>query len=165
MNLDSIDRLARLVSELDLAEIEVKRLGEKIRIVRLQPSGTAQVLPLSPSPQLVETPAHDIAAQDIPPYLSAREQDSSPSRSANVVAIRAPMVGTFYSSPAPDAPPYVEVGQMLEVGQTVCIVEAMKLMNEIQGDVRGRIVATPVENAQPVEFGQTLMEVDTSATG
>jgi acetyl-CoA carboxylase biotin carboxyl carrier protein len=66
------------------------------------------------------------------------------------------MVGTFYRAPAPDADPYVEMGDMVEVGQTVCIVEAMKLMNEIESEVRGRIVQILVENAHPVEFGQTL---------
>ena len=70
------------------------------------------------------------------------------------------MVGTFYRAPAPDADPYVEVGDMVEVGQTVCIVEAMKLMNEIESEVQGRIVQILVENAQPVEFGQKLFLVE-----
>ena len=70
------------------------------------------------------------------------------------------MVGTFYRAPAPDADPYVEVGDLVEVGQTICIVEAMKLMNEIESEVRGRIVKIQAENAQPVEFGQTLFLVE-----
>jgi acetyl-CoA carboxylase biotin carboxyl carrier protein len=70
------------------------------------------------------------------------------------------MVGTFYRAPAPDADPYVEVGTMVEVGQTVCIIEAMKLMNEIESDVKGRIVQILVENAHPVEFGQKLFLVE-----
>ena len=70
------------------------------------------------------------------------------------------MVGTFYRAPAPDADPYVEVGDLIEVGQTVCIVEAMKLMNEIESEVRGRVVKILVENAQPVEFGQALFQVE-----
>jgi acetyl-CoA carboxylase biotin carboxyl carrier protein len=70
------------------------------------------------------------------------------------------MVGTFYRAPAPDADPYVEVGQMIDVGQTVCIVEAMKLMNEIEADARGRIVAIKVDNKQPVEYGQVLFLID-----
>jgi acetyl-CoA carboxylase biotin carboxyl carrier protein len=77
-------------------------------------------------------------------------------------AVTSPMVGTFYRAPAPDADPYVEVGAQIEVGQTVCIVEAMKLMNEIESDVKGRIVQILVENAQPVEFGQKLFLVDPS---
>jgi len=76
------------------------------------------------------------------------------------VAVTAPMVGTFYRAPAPDADPYVEVGHMVEVGQTVCILEAMKLMNEIESDVRGRVVEILVENAQPVEYGQKLFLIE-----
>jgi acetyl-CoA carboxylase biotin carboxyl carrier protein len=71
-------------------------------------------------------------------------------------AITSPMVGTFYRSPAPDADPFVEVGDVVEVGQTVCIIEAMKLMNEIEAETKGRVVKILVENAQPVEFGQRL---------
>ena len=71
-----------------------------------------------------------------------------------------PMVGTFYRSPAPDADPYLEVGNQVEVGQTVCIIEAMKLMNEIESEVRGRVARILVENGQPVEFGQTLFLID-----
>ena len=77
-----------------------------------------------------------------------------------LVAITSPMVGTFYRAPAPDADPYVEVGDMVEVGQTVCIVEAMKLMNEIESEVRGRVVQIPVENSHPVEFGQKLFLIE-----
>jgi acetyl-CoA carboxylase biotin carboxyl carrier protein len=70
------------------------------------------------------------------------------------------MVGTFYRAPAPDADPYIEVGSMVEIGQTVCIIEAMKLMNEIESEVRGRVTELLVENAQPVEFGQKLFLID-----
>ena len=79
----------------------------------------------------------------------------------NQVAITSPMVGTFYRAPAPDADPYVEVGDQVTVGQTVCIVEAMKLMNEIESEVKGRVVKILVENAQPVEYGQKLFLVET----
>ena len=78
----------------------------------------------------------------------------------DLAAITSPMVGTFYRAPAPDADPYVEVGDMVEVGQTVCIVEAMKLMNEIESERRGRVVKILVENAQPVEFGQKLFLIE-----
>ncbi len=78
----------------------------------------------------------------------------------HLTAITSPMVGTFYRAPAPDADPYVESGDTVEIGQTVCIVEAMKLMNEIESETRGRIVKILVENAQPVEFGQKLFLVE-----
>jgi acetyl-CoA carboxylase biotin carboxyl carrier protein len=77
-------------------------------------------------------------------------------REENLLEVTSPMVGTFYRAPAPDADPYVEIGTIVEVGQTVCIIEAMKLMNEIESEVKGRIVRILVENAQPVEFGQKL---------
>jgi acetyl-CoA carboxylase biotin carboxyl carrier protein len=89
------------------------------------------------------------AAPGAPPALETRVEKKT-------IAITSPMVGTYYRAPAPDADPYVEMGDMVEVGQTVCIVEAMKLMNEIESEVRGRIVQILVENAHPVEFGQTL---------
>ena len=78
--------------------------------------------------------------------------------------IKSPMVGTFYRSPAPDADPYVEQNNYVDVGQTVCIVEAMKLMNEIESDVKGRIARILVENAQPVEYGQILFLVETDGS-
>jgi acetyl-CoA carboxylase biotin carboxyl carrier protein len=85
---------------------------------------------------------------------------AAPAKSDRYVAVTSPMVGTFYRAPAPDADPYVEVGTMVEIGQTVCIIEAMKLMNEIESEVRGRVVELLVENAQPVEFGQRLFLID-----
>ena len=76
------------------------------------------------------------------------------------ITITAPMVGTFYRAPAPDAPPYVEVGDLVEEGQALCIIEAMKLMNEIESEVRGRVVKILVENAEPVEYGQPLFVLE-----
>jgi acetyl-CoA carboxylase biotin carboxyl carrier protein len=99
--------------------------------------------------------AEAAAAAPGPAPTEAPPEDTS--RYATIVA---PMVGTFYRAPAPDADPYVEVGQTIEIGQTVCIVEAMKLMNEIESDVRGRVVEILVENAQPVEYGQILFHID-----
>jgi acetyl-CoA carboxylase biotin carboxyl carrier protein len=165
MNFDAIDRLARLVRDLDLAEIEIRRFGERIRIVGRR--GEALEPPLNLQQDQTED---DATAQLPPPAADAsgpsaeQPRDQNASRKQHWVAIKAPMVGTFYRAPAPDAPPYAEIGQMLEVGQTVCIIEAMKLMNEIHSDVRGKIVSILVENAQPVEFGQTLIEVDPAAS-
>ncbi|TPW04363.1 MAG: oxaloacetate decarboxylase, alpha subunit, partial [bacterium] len=82
---------------------------------------------------------------------------------AGLTPIKSPMVGTFFRSPAPDADPYVEPGDRIESGQTLCIIEAMKLMNEIQSEVRGKVVRVAVQNGQPVEFGQVLFMVDESA--
>jgi oxaloacetate decarboxylase alpha subunit len=84
----------------------------------------------------------------------------APVGTEHLVAIVSPMVGTFYRAPAPDADPYAEVGDVVEVGQTVCIIEAMKLMNEIESEVKGRVVRILVENAQPVEYGQKLFLIE-----
>ena len=78
----------------------------------------------------------------------------------NLKDVKSPMVGTFYRAPSPEAAPFVEIGQTVEVGQVVCIVEAMKLMNEIKSDVRGKVIEICVDNAEPVEFGQVLFRVD-----
>lgn len=79
---------------------------------------------------------------------------------SNTVEIKAPMVGTFYRSPAPEAPPFAEVGQVIEPGQIICIIEAMKLMNEIKSEIKGKIVEVIVDNAEPVEFGQPLFLIE-----
>jgi acetyl-CoA carboxylase biotin carboxyl carrier protein len=110
---------------------------------------------------------HPMPGGYAPPPMAERAAAGAPAGSAEAKAlsdrtqaITSPMVGTFYQAPAPDADPYVELGQRVEVGQTVCIVEAMKLMNEIESDVKGKIVQVLVENAQPVEFGQKLFLVE-----
>jgi acetyl-CoA carboxylase biotin carboxyl carrier protein len=165
MDFDTIDRLARLVKDLDLSEIEIRRLGERIRIVGHRPVGSEALRELhqnSTGNQRIAGILEPERSTALAPLEEA--QDMNDQRKHDWVPIKAPMVGTFYRAPAPDAPPYAEIGQTLEIGQTVCIIEAMKLMNEIHSDVRGRIVSILVENAQPVEFGQTLIEVDPSAT-
>jgi acetyl-CoA carboxylase biotin carboxyl carrier protein len=166
MDFDAINRLARLVKDLDLAEIEIRRFGERVRIVGRQ-TVVAESVPavrqnLTENVSAAEAPLPD---QEAPTAPLEQAPAQNATRKPNWVAIKAPMVGTFYRAPAPDAPPYAEIGQILDIGQTVCIIEAMKLMNEIHSDVRGRIVSILVENAQPVEFGQTLIEVDPTTTG
>ena len=100
------------------------------------------------------------SAQEAPAMAEAIAQGGEAKPPANLVAIKSPMVGTFYRAPAPDADPYIDVNGSVSVGQTVCIVEAMKLMNEIESEVSGRIVRVLAENAQPVEYGQTLFLVE-----
>jgi acetyl-CoA carboxylase biotin carboxyl carrier protein len=100
------------------------------------------------------------APHSAPSPAAAPEGEGESQAAANLVAIKSPMVGTFYRAPAPDADPYVEENSSVEVGQTVCIVEAMKLMNEIESDVKGRITSILVENGQPVEYGQVLFQVE-----
>jgi acetyl-CoA carboxylase biotin carboxyl carrier protein len=136
-----IQELVQIMREEHLAEVEVRRWFSSVRVRR----------PMAEQ-ALVHAPV--VAAAQAP----ARETEAS--LESQLTPIKSPMVGTFYRSPAPDADPYVEENSSVDVGQTVCIVEAMKLMNEIESDVRGRIAKILVENAQPVEFGQVLFLVE-----
>ncbi len=155
MDLNEIKRLIQLVQKSGIGELEVTEGERTIRITAapsvqaggpvVYAAGPAQVAPPPPAPAAATAAA-------APP----------PSADAHLRAVVSPMVGTFYRAPAPDADPYVELNSQVDLGQTVCIVEAMKLMNEIESEVRGRIVRILVDNGQPVEYGQTLFLVDPS---
>ena len=145
IDLDSIRELTDLAVEKDLSELEYENSGQRIRIVRQGPAVAAAASPV---------PA---AAQPAPPAASAETEAAAGGNSASY--IESPMVGTFYASPAPDAPPFVQTGDRIEKGRTVCIVEAMKLMNEIEADVGGIVAERLVENGQGVEFGQRLFKI------
>jgi acetyl-CoA carboxylase biotin carboxyl carrier protein len=152
MNLrKKIRELVAIMRDEDLAEIEVRRWFTTVRVRRPGQDGMAYA---DQAPRLAEVPA---------PSEPKPEVEAKPLK--NLIPIKSPMVGTFYRAPAPDADNYVEVQSSVTVGQTVCIVEAMKLMNEIESEVEGRIARILVENAQPVEYGQTLflVESDTAA--
>ena len=148
MNLKEIREMIALMNENDLTEIEIERDGTKIKIRKGSNETLGPVLK-SPSGYHVETQ-----------IVSPSAPEPAKSSTANRSQIKSPMVGTFYRAPSPEAPPFVEAGQVVEIGQVVCIVEAMKLMNEIKSEVRGKVVEIPVENAQPVEFGQTLFTIE-----
>lgn len=115
------------------------------------------VPPVVPAPVYTREPAATEVAQSSTPAPSTPA--APPQADRGWVAINSPMVGTFYRSPAPDEPPFVEVGDRIRVGQTVCIIEAMKLMNEIEAEVSGQVMEILVQNSQSVEFGQVLMRV------
>jgi len=149
----TIKKLIRLVEESDIDVLEVSSWGRKVRITRRIPEG-ASGNGDKPAAVSAVAPAAPPAASPEPAPVEAKDDEEK------YTAIKAPMVGTFYSAPAPDASPYVEPNQRIEKGQVVCIVEAMKLMNEIESEVGGRIVKVCVNNGQPVEFGQTLFLID-----
>jgi acetyl-CoA carboxylase biotin carboxyl carrier protein len=144
-----IREMIEIMREEDLAELEVRRWFTSVRVRR--PGG--------------EMPAPVMAAAPVAEARAGDGEGAEAKAAANLIPIKSPMVGTFYRAPAPDADPYVEENSAITVGQTVCIVEAMKLMNEIESEVGGRIARILVENAQPVEYGQTLflVESDTAA--
>jgi len=124
-----------------LTEIEVEHAGTRLRIVRERPGGAGASRPGT-------APAESRPAEEGTPVPS------------HLVTMEAPMVGTFYRSPSPEAPPYVSEGDLVKQGQVVCIIEAMKLMNEIEAKTSGRVARILVENAQPVEYGQPLLLIE-----
>ncbi|MBI2190531.1 MAG: acetyl-CoA carboxylase biotin carboxyl carrier protein [Planctomycetes bacterium] len=142
-------RFIDLMKANDLAEIELQDEGTKIRLKR----GTE--VAVSAAPPLVSKPA---PAEG--PAASPRTETKGKSR----VEVPSPLVGTFYRSPSPDAQPFVEVGDTVEVDGVLCIVEAMKVMNEIKSEVEGKIVEILVENGQPVEYGQVLFLIEPSGS-
>ncbi len=150
MNLKEIKELINLMNENNLMELEIEREGTKIRI-RKSASGNFEAATEGPDAQrIIQTVKTEQAAP--------AKKEQRPEK--NLVAIKTPMVGTFYRTPSPDAKPYAEIGQVVEVDQVVCVIEAMKLMNEIKSEVKGKIVEILVENANPVEYGQALFMVE-----
>ena len=141
----SIDQVVELAVRHNLAELEVEAAGTRIRIVR-------EHAPAAAGTRVEAAPASAAAL----PQTAAESVEST----AHLLTVEAPMVGTFYRAPKPDAPPFVAEGDVVKEGQVICIVEAMKLMNEIESKVAGRIAKVVVENGQPVEFGQPLFLVD-----
>jgi len=155
MKLSFLKSLIQLVESSNVEEIEITRWWTKVRIAKSRPNPDSKrdsgaIVVEVPRPVEEKPAAAAAAAVETPPV----QQD--------LVEIKSPMVGTFYRAPSPGAKPYVDVGEMLQSGQVVCIIEAMKLMNEIESSVAGRLVKVLVENAQPVEYGQPLFLVSPS---
>jgi acetyl-CoA carboxylase biotin carboxyl carrier protein len=146
MDLRKLKKLIDLVQDSGIAELEITEGEEKVKIVR----GGAASLAAGPMPAPAP-PA--IAALPAPSVLAVPEPAAEPPGHV----VKAPMVGTFYCSASPDAKPFVQVGQTVKEGETVCIIEAMKLMNEIEADASGVVKAILAENGQPVEYGQPLL--------
>jgi oxaloacetate decarboxylase alpha subunit len=142
MDLKELKALLKLMEAGDLEELEVEEAGKRVRLRR-------RGLPISPASMVYPASVHAS-----PPPAAATAPDAT-----GLTPIASPMVGTFYRAPAPEAPPYVSEGDAIAKGTVVCIVEAMKLMNEIESEVAGRVAKILVENGQPVEFGQTLFLV------
>ena len=157
INLKQLDELLRLLAKRNVGEFEFEDKQVKIRLTRgdfarvAGPTALAPVLPI--------TQAHAQAGESR--SASSGDGGLAAARSSDdgVVFVTSPFVGTFYRSPSPDAPPFVEVGSVIREGQALCIVEAMKLMNEIEADCAGTITEILVENGKPVEFGQKLYKV------
>ena len=164
MELKEIRQLIKIVEGSNISEFQLEEEGMKLVIKKELKSGNGtvaetaiQMIPTAMAAQPAAPPVEAPAAAPAPTPAPAEETPA-----ANVHEVRSPMVGTFYRAPSPDADPYVEVGDNVSVGQTLCIVEAMKLMNEIESEVSGKIVKILVENAQPVEYNQVLFLIETA---
>ena len=153
MDVKDIRSLIKMITETDISEFEMENAEEKIRIKR---GSQPEVIHYQVPPQAMAVP------QAMPVQQVAAPSEKAPAAAVpeKGQAITSPIVGTFYRAPSPESPPYVEVGQVVEKGQVLCIVEAMKLMNEIEADYRCRIVKISKENAHPVEFGEDLFIVE-----
>jgi acetyl-CoA carboxylase biotin carboxyl carrier protein len=149
MDLDDIKQILDLVREHDLTEFELERDGLKVRIRKAGDPAPVAAAPAAPVP--VVTPV-------APPGPAAAEAAPEPA-GVELAVIKSPIVGTFYRSSEPGAPSFVEVGDTVKKGQVLCIIEAMKLMNEIESDCDGEIAAVYVENGKPVQFGDRLFAI------
>jgi acetyl-CoA carboxylase biotin carboxyl carrier protein len=165
MNLNEIKKLIRIFEKSKIGELEIVEDNHKIKMSRndqlvhnpsnINGGGTTYILPSNPGGQGVNAMEHA--------GVQSGNDSANPTQAEstnNYYEVRAPMVGTFYRAPSPDADPYVGVGDSVSKGQTVCIIEAMKLMNEIQSEIEGKVVKIMLENAQPVEYNQVLFLVD-----
>ncbi len=148
MNIKEIKEMLNLMNENSLVELEVEKDGMRIRLKKAVAPSENYTGPIV------------IERQNSAPQETRQAGGIAKEKSSNTLEIKAPMVGTFYRSPSPEAPPYVEVGQIVESGQVVCIIEAMKLMNEIKSEVKGKLVEILVDNSEPVEFGQSMFIIE-----
>jgi acetyl-CoA carboxylase biotin carboxyl carrier protein len=167
MTVDEIKELIQVVSETGIAELEVQRGENRVRIRRATaPQPQEFVLPAAP--MLTHVAPH--VGQHVPPSLpqaggvhpASLPAAPAAAEAADRAYVKSPIVGTFYGSPSPEAPPFVKVGDRVSPGQVLCIIESMKLMNEIESEVSGILVAQLVENGRPVEYGESLFAVQPS---
>lgn len=151
MTINEIKELIQLVLESEVAELEVARGDDRVRIRRTAEAREivlpATAAPVAPAPQPAANPAPAVAA------ASETAQEES------FEYVKSPIVGTFYEAPAPDADPFVKVGDHVSPGQVLCIIESMKLMNEIESEIAGTVVRKLVENGRPVEYGEALFAI------
>lgn len=163
MNLSEVQDLIKFVSKSGVTEVEIEKKDFKITIKSEakksknsdQPIIVQAAAPVAPAPQAVPAPVPVAAPAPAPAAPAANDEDK-------YITVKSPMIGTFYRSPSPDKPVFVEVGSQIKPGDAVCIIEAMKLFNEIEAEVSGKIVKVLVDDATPVEYDQPLFLVDPS---
>ena len=157
-DLNYIKKLIKLIEAGDVNEIEINEEGNKLRIVktRKQEAQTPQIIGYAPQ----QMPAVQQPTGSDQHQKTSEKKEANQPAAENLVEVKSPIVGTFYRSPSPTADPYVQVGSAVEKGGILCIIEAMKLMNEIESEVSGKVVKILVENGQPVEYNQALFLID-----
>jgi acetyl-CoA carboxylase biotin carboxyl carrier protein len=162
MDFSDIERILALVREHDLAEFELERDGLKVRVRKAGAptfhAGSMHMMP-APAPALMAPPAGPAA---LPPGGGGRAAIEDADASLELAVVKSPIVGTFYRSPEPGAQSFVEIGQRVKKDQVLCIIEAMKLMNEITSEYEGEIVSAYVENGKPVQYGERLFAIKTA---
>ncbi len=154
MDIRKVKKLIELLEESGIGEIEIKEGEESVRISRAVSSA-----PVAPAPVAYAPPAPAAAPAPAAPAAPAPEAEAPAAAPVNGHVVKSPMVGTFYRSPSPSSPSFVEAGATVKAGDVLCIVEAMKMMNQIEADVSGTIEAILVENGEPVEFDQPLFTI------
>jgi acetyl-CoA carboxylase biotin carboxyl carrier protein len=154
MNLKELKELIEMLKGTDISELEIERSGVK---VRLRKGGDVTFHPSMPR---MEYPPAAIVAPAVAEAPAPAVEKTAEQPQTNQVKVTSPIVGTFYRSSSPDKPSYVEIGDIVKKGQVLCIIEAMKLMNEIESETAGKIVQIVVENGQPVEYGQPLFVIE-----
>ncbi len=153
MNIKELKELIDLMKNADISELEIEKGGVKVKLKKAH-SLIAPAVSAAESPMLQAIDKEAAAAKAERALFPSAEEEKG------LVTVASPIVGTFYRAPAPDAKPYVEVGDIVKKGQVLCLVEAMKLMNEIESELNGKISAILVDNGHPVEYGEALFKVE-----
>ncbi len=154
MDIRKVKKLIELLDESGIAEIEITEGEEAVRISRYPQGAAVAAAPVAPAPVAVAAPA------PVPAEAPAAAAAAPAEAEEEGYLVPAPMVGTFYAASSPGAAPYVQVGDRVNEGDTLCIIEAMKMMNQIEADVSGVVKSIRVQNGEPVEYGQTLIVID-----
>jgi acetyl-CoA carboxylase biotin carboxyl carrier protein len=155
LDIRKVKKLIELLEESGIAEIEIKEGEEAVRISRMPTGGVVAQMPT-----YVQAPPAAAAAPVAAPAAAGAAAPAAPARRANEHVVAAPMVGTFYAAATPGAKPFVEIGTEVKEGQVLCIIEAMKMMNQIESDKAGKVTAIMAVNGDPVEFGQPLFVIE-----
>jgi acetyl-CoA carboxylase biotin carboxyl carrier protein len=158
MTVDEIRELINLATETGIDELEVQRGDNRVRI-RRSIAGNRELVLAQPAAPPAAAPKAEAAAAPASHSAGAKEPPKEPSADPNLLLVRSPIVGTFYEGSAPGSPPFVRVGERVQPGKVLCIIESMKLMNEIEAEVSGIVESKLVMNGQPVEYGEALFAI------